>query len=450
MGRLFGTDGIRGVANQYPITAELAVKLGRTVASIFKDGSSRPKILIGKDTRLSGDMLEHALASGICSGGADAYLVGVLPTPGVAQLISSEDINAGIMISASHNPFHDNGIKIFHKNGFKLSDEKENEIEALLLEKEKDSFSDNPISDIGRIYKYNDASECYMTFLKNLLEETAPFKNIKIAMDCSNGATYDVAPRLFSDLGACVHTISIDPNGSNINDDCGSEHPGKLLEKVLETGADVGLAFDGDGDRLIAVDEQGDVIRGNQILLICANYMKKRGILKNNLVVSTVMSNVGFGIALETLGINHLTTDVGDRYVLEKMIQTGAVLGGEDSGHLIFLDHHTTGDGLLSALRLISALKAESKKLSELGCLMTVFPQVLMNVEVDKKPDIGTVPEVMRAIGRVESELGKKGRVLVRYSGTQPLCRVMVEGPEMEKTKEYCQYLSDVIKDSIG
>jgi len=449
MGKLFGTDGIRGIANEYPITSEMAVHVGRATALMFKKNAHRGKIIIGKDTRVSGDMLEYALASGICSGGADAHLVGTLPTPGTAFMTHSTGANAGIMISASHNPFYDNGIKIFQGDGFKLSDEKEAKIEQFLLDVKPDAVS-RPVRETGSVYKISDAAGRYTAFLKQSLHETYPFKGMKLALDCSNGATYRVAPDLFADLGADVQSLFVSPNGTNINSNCGSQHPEALQKKVVKTGADIGLAFDGDGDRLIAVDEKGRVISGDQILLICANSMKQKGILKNNLVVSTVMSNIGLGMALSDMGIKHVIADVGDRYVLEKMIQTGAVIGGEDSGHIIFLDHHTTGDGVFSALRLLNAMKAESKRLSELGDMMDIFPQVLISVDVICKPDIETIPDIADAIHWVESELGKQGRVLVRYSGTQSLCRVMVEGPTHDATTRYCQHIADIVQKKLG
>jgi phosphoglucosamine mutase len=449
MKQLFGTDGIRGVANAYPMTVEMAVRTGRAVASFFGLAAENPSIIVGRDTRLSGDMLESAIVAGICSSGANAYLTGVLPTPGVAFATSSFKANAGIVISASHNPYYDNGIKIFKGDGRKLCDEDEAEIEKRILDDTR-CVQNRDLRELGTVRNLYHAGIDYRTFLKDTLRAEQPFKGLKIALDCSNGATYRIAPDLFSELGAVVFPLSIQPNGININDHCGSEHPEKLIEAVVVKNADVGLAFDGDGDRLIAVDETGKVLSGDPILAICAKAMKQKGTLKNNLVISTVMSNMGLGVALERLGIEHKTSQVGDRYVVEQMIASGAVLGGEDSGHMIFFDHHGTGDGMLTALKLLEAMLSEKKPLSELSAIMKVYPQVLVNVKVNAKPNIETVPEIMDAIRYVESKLGDKGRVLVRYSGTQPFCRVMVEGPDETDTRSYCHQLSDIIDNIIG
>jgi phosphoglucosamine mutase len=447
MGRLFGTDGIRGVANEYPLTVDGSFRIGRAVASYFSAGDRRTGIIIGKDTRQSGPMIEKSLTDGICSVDTDAYLAGILPTPAIAYLVSAGEAAAGIVISASHNPYTDNGIKLFDTEGYKLTDDKEDEIERLV------SAESNPPSGpdaSGKVYPIPDASERYLGFLRQTLSGPAPFKGMKIILDCSNGATYTVAPRLFKDLGAAVEAIGIEPDGKNINADCGSEYPERLIDKVLSQKADIGLAFDGDGDRLIAVDEQGQVISGDRALAICSRNLKRRGLLKNNLVVSTVMSNLGLRLALNDMDIDHLMTPVGDRYVLAQMQSSGAIIGGEDSGHMIFLDQHTTGDGMLSALRLIQTMRHENKPLSELSRVMTVLPQVLFNIAVQHKPEIESVPQIMEAIRVVEAQLGEKGRVLVRYSGTQPLCRVMVEGPRQEETRLYCQQLADIVKATLG
>ncbi len=449
MSKLFGTDGIRGVANEYPITPEMAVNIGRAVAVIFREDDKRSKIVIGKDTRISGDMLEYALVSGICSMGVDAYLAGILPTPGVAFMTSSTGANAGIVISASHNPYYDNGIKVFKGDGFKLSDEKEAEIEELVLNENTASLAKS-VRAAGRVHKIADAGCSYVNFLKLTLPKSNYLKGLKIVIDCSNGATFEVAPEVFTEFGAEVEALYINPDGKNINDNCGSEHPENLKKIVVEKGADIGLAFDGDGDRLIAVDENGTVITGDQILAVCAKFMKQKGLLKGNQVVSTVMSNMGLGIALKQMGIKHMIVKVGDRYVMEKMISSGAVLGGEDSGHMIFLDYNTTGDGILTALRLIEAMKEESKPLSELCKIMMVFPQVLINVKVERKPDLNNIPPIKDAIKSVETSLRQKGRVLVRYSGTQPICRVMVEGLTIDETSKYCHQLADIVKANLG
>jgi phosphoglucosamine mutase len=450
MGRLFGTDGIRGAANEYPLIADVIANIGRAVASTFSGAANRAKIIIGKDTRESGSMIEDALASGICSKGGDACLADVLPTPAVAQLTSSTDASAGIVISASHNPFYDNGIKIFDAAGRKLTDQKEDEIEHRVLNEKTGPANGKSARGAGNLQSLKDAPERYLSFLKDTLRDTTFFNGLKIILDCSNGATYAVAPRLFNDLGAQVEAISVNPDGKNINANCGSEHPEVLIDTVIAKKADIGLAFDGDGDRLVAVDEKGQVITGDRILAICARTLKRKGLLRNNLVVSTVMSNLGLRLALKDLGIEHLVTQVGDRYVLQQMNASGAVIGGEDSGHMIFLDQHTTGDGMLSAIRLIQTMYDEKMALSELSQVMVVFPQVLLNIEVKDKPAIESVVPLMEAIRSVEKTLGEKGRVLVRYSGTQPLCRVMVEGPDKAETQQYCQQIADVVKATIG
>jgi phosphoglucosamine mutase len=449
MGTLFGTDGIRGVANEYPMTAEMAVRVGRAVATFFRDHSGKPKIIIGRDTRLSGQMLESAMVAGICSAGGDAYLTGVLATPGVAFTASAAKADAAVVISASHNPFYDNGIKLFRGNGYKLSDEKEAEIEKLILDESMVDRSQT-VRETGTVIMQNDASENYIAFLKSTLPANLSLKGLKIVLDCANGATFRTAPQLFSDLGAEVVILGVDPDGKNINHHCGSEHTDDLIKMVLETRADIGLALDGDGDRLIAVDEKGQVLSGDHILLICANLIKRQGRLKKQCVVSTVMSNMGLGVAFKKMGIRHEKSNVGDRYVMEKMNACGAVIGGENSGHMIFADHHTTGDGSLTGLKLIEAMQAENKPLSELSRMMSSYPQVLINVAVHSKPEIESVPEIVDAIKSVESELGDRGRVLVRYSGTQPICRIMVEGPSEGDTRRYCNQIYDVIYKKIG
>jgi phosphoglucosamine mutase len=449
MGKLFGTDGIRGLANEYPMTAEMAVRVGRAVATVFRDHSGTPKIIIGRDTRLSGQMLESALVAGICSAGGDAYLTGVLATPGVAYTTSLAKADAGVVISASHNPFYDNGIKLFKGNGYKLSDQKEAEIEKLILD-ESMVHRSQTVRETGTVIMQNDAADNYIAFLKSTLPTNHSLNGLKIVLDCANGATYQTAPPLFIDLGAEVTAMGVEPDGRNINHHCGSEHPEGLIQKVLETRADIGLALDGDGDRLIAVDEKGQTLSGDQILLICADSMKRQGRLSNPCVVSTIMSNMGLSVALKTMGIQHEKSKVGDRYVMEKMKSCGAMIGGEDSGHMIFADHHTTGDGSLTSLKLIEAIQAANKPLSELSKMMSSYPQVLINVDVHSKPEIDSVPEIVAAIKSVESELADRGRVLVRYSGTQPICRVMVEGPSEGDTQRYCHQLSEIIKYNIG
>ncbi|MFO7667272.1 MAG: phosphoglucosamine mutase [Desulfobacterales bacterium] len=450
MGKLFGTDGIRGVANEYPMTSEMAVKIGQSIAYTFKEEASPPVFIIGKDTRKSGDMLEYALASGICSAGANVLLAGVLPTPGIAYLSRTLNANAGIVVSASHNPFFDNGIKLFDKNGYKLTEEVEDRIEDLILNNNM-LLESNLAINIGNVSIINDSAKKYSEFLKSLIPEGFTLNGLKIVIDCSNGATYKIAPELFSELGAeHINILYNSPNGKNINQNCGSEHTESLINKVLESNADIGIAFDGDGDRLIAVDERGNILSGDKILAISAILMKKYGLLTNNHVVSTIMSNMGLVSLFKEKEINHTMSQVGDRYVMQEMIKIGAVLGGEDSGHIIFLDFHTTGDGILTALKLIQFMKEESKPLSELNKIILDYPQVLINVHVSQKPELWDIPEISNAVKHVENLLNGKGRVLVRYSGTQSICRVMVEGPDKKETEIFCQQIADIIRKYIG
>jgi len=449
MGKLFGTDGIRGEANRYPMDAAMAFSIGQAVTHLFKNTDHRTRVIIGKDTRISGYMLESSLEAGISSMGGISYLVHVLPTPGIAFIAQSMRADAGIVISASHNPYQDNGIKIFSGNGFKLSDEQEEIIEDLILGN-KLSQMVPPAREMGRAYSMEDALGRYIVFLKNTFPRDVSMEGMKIIIDASNGATYRVAPSAFTELGADVEVIHNTPDGLNINENCGSQHTEDLQKRVKETGAAIGLAFDGDGDRLIAVDEKGNQITGDQIVIICANGLKKQGKLKNDLLVTTVMSNLGLTIACKKYGFKHHAANVGDRYVLEDMQRLGAVIGGEDSGHMIFLDHHTTGDGILSAMQLIAAMIMEDKPLSELAKMMDVFPQKLVNVDVKTKLEISTVPEVVAVIRQVETELGDQGRVLVRYSGTQNYCRVMVEGPSNDLTEKYCSQIVGAVKEALG
>ncbi len=454
MEKIFGTDGIRGMANKAPLNAETAIKAGRAIAFFYSktlyNKTGQPiKILIGKDTRISGDMLEHALAAGISSMGVDLELAGVLPTPGVAYLAAGDNFSAGIVISASHNPFFDNGIKLFNGDGYKLSDKDENEIEQLIFSKNPAKKSES-IQNLGRIYPLLDAKKHYINFLTSTFPPHLSLKGIKIIIDCANGATSEVAPEIFSRLGADLKVIFANPDGKNINDQCGSQHPEILAEKVVENKAAIGLAFDGDGDRLIAVDENGMILTGDQLLAINARYLSESGKLSKNTVVSTVMSNLGLKTALKQMGITHIETNVGDRHVMHAMRKKGAILGGEDSGHMIFLDQHTTGDGILAGLRLIEVMISQGMPLSKLSNIMTIMPQILVNVEVACKPDISSIAEINDAVSAVEKKLGEQGRVLIRYSGTQPLCRVMVEGPTRYEAQDYCDELSGIIKKNLG
>jgi len=449
MGKLFGTDGIRGEANRHPMDAGIAFSVGQAIAYLLKKPNHRTRIIIGKDTRISGYMLESALESGITSMGGYPYLVGVLPTPGIAFVTQSMRADAGIVISASHNPYQDNGIKIFSGTGFKLSDEEEEKIEQLILANKLPEMVP-PVREMGQAYRLEDVHGRYIVFLKNTFPRNLMMEGMKIVIDTANGATYKIAPDTFFELGANVEVIHNNPNGLNINDRCGSLYTQDLRKRVLEARADIGLAFDGDGDRLIAVDEKGQEISGDQVLLICARNLKEKEELKNDLLVSTVMSNLGLKLACKKHGIKHHASKVGDRYVLEDMVRLGAIMGGEDAGHMIFLEHHTTGDGIVTAMQLIAAMVEMGKPLSELSKIMEIYPQKLINVDIKSKPDISSLPKVMEVIKQVESELGDNGRVLVRYSGTQNMCRVMIEGPTQEVTEKYCQQIADVIKDAIG
>ena len=449
MGKLFGTDGVRGEANRYPMNAEIAFAIGQAVVYLLKKEHHRPTIVIGKDTRISGYMLEASLESGITSMGGNPYLLGVLPTPGIAFIAQSMRADAGIVISASHNPYQDNGIKIFSGNGFKLSDEQEETIEDLIFSNTLHGLVP-PVRDMGQAFRMEDVHGRYIVFLKNTFPRDLSMEGMKIIIDTANGATYKVAPDMFWELGAEIEVIHNTPNGININDRCGSQYTRDLKRKVIETGAEIGLAFDGDGDRLIAIDEKGQEITGDQILFICAAMLKEQDTLKNDLLVSTVMSNLGLRIACRRYGFRYHASKVGDRYVLEDMVRLGSVIGGEESGHMIFLDHHTTGDGIVTAMQLIAAMVRSGKPLSELAKMVDIYPQKLINVDVQSKPDVATVPRIIEVIRRVEKELGDDGRVLVRYSGTQNMCRVMVEGPSDGVTEKYCEEIADVIKSALG
>jgi phosphoglucosamine mutase len=445
MNKLFGTDGIRGVANEYPMTTEIALNVGRAIAYLSKRKGHTPRIIIGKDTRISGDMFEGAIISGICSMGVNAISVGVMPTPGIAFLTHDMRADAGIVISASHNPMQDNGIKIFNNEGFKLSDEKENQIEELIFANNMHKLHPVP-KELGKVSRLDDAAGRYVDFLKSTFPQEINPEGMKVVLDCSNGATYRVAPEVFVELGVEVTTLFNQPDGKNINLNCGSQHTEALTNEVLRKKADVGFAFDGDGDRVIAVDDKGNVLTGDRMLAICSAILKKEGKLKNNFVVRTVMSNLGLTVAFQKLGVDSVFAQVGDRFVLEEMLARSAIIGGEDSGHLIFLQHHTTGDGLITALQVLAAMKKEDKPLSEMARIMKVFPQMLINIDVKRKPEIETVPEIMAAIKQAEKAMGDKGRVLVRYSGTQNMCRVMVEGPTKKETETHCRQIADIVK----
>ena len=449
MGRLFGTDGIRGEANRPPMDGPTGFALGRALVEVRGRRDGRTRVVIGKDTRLSGDMLESAVASGVASAGGDVLRAGVLPTPGVAFLTRDAGAEAGIMISASHNPFQDNGFKVFSSRGMKLSVEDEETLEAAIVNDSRRDPGAGP-GDLGRILPLDGARERYRSFLAGTFPSGLTLEGVRIVLDTANGATCETAPQVFRELGAEVEVIHDRPDGTNINTRCGSEHTEDLERRVRETRAHAGLAFDGDGDRLVAVDETGRRLTGDQVLTILAHDRQERGAPAGGLLVTTVMSNLGLVEACRSLGIRHHASQVGDRFVLEEMQRLGAALGGEDSGHMIFLDHHTTGDGILSGLQLLACMVRGKVPLSEMSSVMTVFPQALVNVEVSRKPDLSGVPEVAEVIRGVEDELGDRGRVLVRYSGTQNVCRVMVEGPTPEVTREACDRIARAVESAVG
>lgn len=446
MGKYFGTDGVRGVANS-ELTPELAFKIGRFGGYVLTKDKERPKVLIGRDTRISGHMLEGALVAGLLSIGAEVMRLGVISTPGVAFLTKALGAEAGVMISASHNPVEDNGIKYFGPDGFKLSDEQELEIERL-MDEEEDTLPRPVGKDLGQVNDYFEGGQKYLQFLKQTVDED--FTGIHVALDCAHGATSSLATHLFADLDADVSTMGTSPNGLNINEGVGSTHPEALAAFLKEKNADIGLAFDGDGDRLIAVDENGDIVDGDQIMYICAKHLNSEGRLKKSTVVSTVMSNLGFYKALEEQDINSIPTAVGDRYVVEEMKKNDYNLGGEQSGHIIFLDYNTTGDGLLSGLQLVNIMKLTGKKLSELANEMKKYPQLLINVKVTDKYKVTENEKVSEIISAVEQEMGGNGRILVRPSGTEPLVRVMAEAPTEEQCRDYVERIVAVVKEEMG
>ncbi|MCK5539558.1 MAG: phosphoglucosamine mutase [Deltaproteobacteria bacterium] len=449
MRKLFGTDGIRGTANIDPITAEIALQIGRATAYICKEKDHRHKIVIGKDTRISGYMLESALVSGICSMGVDVLLIGPMPTPGIAFITRSMRADAGMVISASHNPFQDNGIKIFSRDGFKLPDHEESRIEDLIFNQTIDQLRPTA-DDIGKAFRIDDANGRYIVFLKNTFPDHLTLEGMKLVIDCGNGAAYKVAPAVFSELGAEVITLGINPDGKNINSGCGSLYPEKLQQTVIEEQAQIGIAFDGDADRVIFVDDTGKVVDGDQIMAICALHMQDRENLKKNTVVATVMSNMGLEKVLNEADINLIRTQVGDRYVVEEMRAGGFNFGGEQSGHLIFMDHNTTGDGILSALQVLAVIVAEDRSLKDLASIMEIFPQILINVPVTKKIPVTEVPALSRRVAEVEKKLQGHGRLLIRYSGTENKLRIMLEGENYDEIKRYAEALADTVRKLLG
>ncbi len=449
MRKLFGTDGVRGVANLEPMTSEIAMQLGRAAAHIFMRRAGRHQVVIGKDTRLSGYMLESALTSGICSMGVDVLLVGPMPTPAIAFLTRSLRADAGVVISASHNPYQDNGIKFFSNEGFKLPDELEARIEQLIVSDEIKHL--RPTADaIGKAYRIGDAEGRYIEFVKRSLPRDLDFQGVKLVVDCANGAAYKVAPAVLRELGADIEVIANTPDGMNINDHCGAVHPERLQEAVRRHGAHIGIALDGDADRAIFVCEQGKIVDGDHVMAALGLDLHGQGRLASQTVVGTVMSNFGLELAMKKAGINLMRTPVGDRYLMERMLADGYNFGGEQSGHFIFLDHNTTGDGLISALQILSLMKRTGKPLSELAKAMTAVPQVLLNVKVKHKPDLNQIPDIQQAIKTAEATLNGSGRVLVRYSGTEALLRIMVEGERDSTIREVADHLADIVRARIG
>lgn len=449
MRKLFGTDGVRGVANLEPMTSETAMKLGRAAAHLFKRRSGRHQIVIGKDTRLSGYMLESALTSGICSMGVDVLLVGPLPTPAIAFLTRSLRADAGVMISASHNAYQDNGIKFFASDGSKLPDEIELRIEDLITSNEIEHL--RPTADeVGKAFRIDDAEGRYIEFVKRSLPRQLDFQGLRVVVDCANGAAYKVAPKVLRELGATVWVIGDKPDGTNINAKCGAVDPHCLQEAVVEHEAHIGIAHDGDADRSVFVCEQGKVIDGDHAIAALALDLHQCGQLKRRTLVGTVMSNFGLELAMAKAGISLVRTPVGDRYILELMMAEGYNLGGEQSGHLIFLDHNTTGDGLISALQVLSLMKRTGRPLSDLARCMTAVPQVLLGVPVKQKPDLSTLPDVQSAIKAAEVKLNGTGRILVRYSGTEPLLRIMVEGEQDAIIRSVADDLVGVVRTCLG
>ena len=448
MGRLFGTDGVRGIANK-ELTCELAVEIGRAAAMVLTDSTNKhPKFLIGKDTRISSNMLEGALIAGLCSVGADVVTLGFIPTPAVAFLVGKYKADAGIMISASHNPFEFNGIKIFNGDGYKLADALEERIEAIVLDKEIEVNSPKG-NDIGKVFSASNAVKDYVDHVKS----TVPFAldGMEIALDCANGSASSTAEKLFTELGAKVHMLNDKPNGININENCGSTHMEGLIEYVKDHNLDCGIAFDGDADRCLAVDDKGNLVDGDLVMAICAADMKSRGKLNKDTVVGTIMTNMGFIRFCEENKFNFIATKVGDRYVLEEMLLEEYSFGGEQSGHVIFLDFATTGDGELTAAQLLSILKRRETKLSNFKSLIKKYPQVMLNVKVssDGKLHFYTNSEIKKIVKDEKNKLGKRGRVVVRVSGTEPLVRVMVEGEDDAEIKEVANNIAKVIKDQL-
>ena len=450
MGKYFGTDGVRGIANK-ELTPELAFKIGRCGGYVLcqhtENSNEKPQVLVGRDTRISGQLLEQALISGLLSVGIEVLQLGVISTPGVSYLTRTQKAAAGVMISASHNPAEDNGIKFFGPDGFKLADDEELEIEAL-LDSEEDTLPRPSAFGLGALDVYPEGLQKYMEFLKETIPN--PLTGLTVWLDGANGATSPIVNHLFADLDTEFFTMGVKPDGININDGVGSTHPEELAKFVVENNADLGLAFDGDGDRVIAVDENGNIVDGDKILYICGKHLKSKGLLKEETIVATVMSNLGFHKAVDEAEMKAVCTQVGDRYVVEEMRKSGFNLGGEQSGHIVFLDYNTTGDGLLSGIQLMSVMKETGKTLSELTSEIEEYPQKLVNIKVSDKNGAMDVPAIKAIIEEVEQEMSGDGRVLVRPSGTEPLLRVMAEAPTKEKVDYYVDKISKIVIEEIG
>jgi phosphoglucosamine mutase len=449
MRKLFGTDGVRGVANQDPMTSEMALRIGRAAAHIFGDASRRHRVVIGKDTRLSGYMIESALTSGLCSMGIDVLLVGPVPTPGIAFLTRSLRADAGVVISASHNPYEDNGIKFFGRDGFKLPDALETKMEELIFSGAVDDIRPTAAG-IGKALRIDDAIGRYNEFVKSSIPRGMDLAGLRVIVDSANGAAYKIGPRVLIELGADVISLYDQPNGMNINQGCGSLHPEMISRAVIANRAHIGIAYDGDADRVILCDENGKVVDGDSVMAMCALHMIRQGRLKHNTLVATVMSNLGLEIALRDAGGRLVRAAVGDRYVMEQMLEGGYNLGGEQSGHLIFLDHNTTGDGLITALQVLSVMKQDAKPLSELAACMRTYPQVLVNVRVKEKRDLAAVPEIAQRMTSIEKALEGTGRLLVRYSGTEPKLRIMLEGENEGTIRAYADELAALVGKNLA
>jgi phosphoglucosamine mutase len=449
MKKLFGTDGVRGVANQDPMTSEMAMRIGRAAAHVFRDSSLRHRVVIGKDTRLSGYMIESALTSGLCSMGIDVLLVGPVPTPGIAFLTRSLRADAGVVISASHNPYEDNGIKFFGRDGFKLPDALEARMEELIFSGAIDAIRPTA-AEIGKAVRIDDAIGRYNEFVKSSIPRGMDLAGLRVVVDSANGAAYKIGPRVLLELGADVISLYDQPNGMNINQGCGSLHPEVISRAVIANRAHVGIAYDGDADRVILCDENGKVVDGDAVMAICALHMIRQGRLRHNTLVSTVMSNLGLELALREAGGRLVRAAVGDRYVMEQMLDGGYNLGGEQSGHLIFLDHNTTGDGLITALQILSIMKQDGKPLSSLAACMRTYPQVLVNVKVKEKRDLASIPEIAQRIAGIEKTLEGTGRLLIRYSGTESKLRIMLEGDEETEITRFAEELAELVGKYIG